>query len=110
VTAHWGRAGRCPRLGGSSLRDNERGTDLGRGAGTARRSGSELERHGPQAARDIADGVFKNFAAASLDRLGADGVRSIRSLLEHHDTWLTPAGSPPWSCRGSRRSRTDPGR
>jgi hypothetical protein len=56
-----------------------------------------IERHGPGAARDIVDGVFQDFSAASLDRLGDDGVRAVRSLLEQHRS-LSPQDTNPTRC------------
>lgn len=43
-----------------------------------------IERHGREAARDIATGIFHDFSTASLERLGGDGITAIRSLLEQH--------------------------
>jgi hypothetical protein len=43
-----------------------------------------IDRNGPGAARDIADGIFQDFSVASVDRLGDEGLTTIRSLLEQH--------------------------
>jgi hypothetical protein len=43
-----------------------------------------VERHGGPAARDIADGVFRDFAIAHADRLGDDGRAAVRALLDAH--------------------------
>jgi len=42
------------------------------------------DRHGPAAARDIANGVFWSFAAHCVDRIGQDGISAIRAVLVEH--------------------------
>jgi hypothetical protein len=56
---------------------------MGVGRGWVRQALALLtERHGEQATRDIADGVFHAFADAYQDRIGNAGLKAVRAVLD----------------------------